>query len=53
MLIAALAEAVGARSTSKELLEYFLRVGQGDVGKAAALYCTVADEFVELRDVAR
>lgn len=53
-LVSVVAEVVGARaSVPQELLLHFVRAGGGDVSKAAALYRAVADEFVELRDMAR
>lgn len=53
-LVSLVAEVVGARaSVPQELLLHFFRAGGGDVIKAAALYRAVADEFVELRDMAR
>ncbi|CAM9436532.1 unnamed protein product [Ectocarpus sp. 13 AM-2016] len=53
-LVGAMAEAIGARrGASLELLGHFLRAGGGDVEKAASLYATMADEFVELREMAR
>ncbi|CAN0250631.1 unnamed protein product, partial [Ectocarpus sp. 12 AP-2014] len=53
-LVGAMAEAIGARrGASLELLRHFLRAGGGDVEKAASLYATMADEFVELREMAR
>lgn len=53
-LVGAMAEAIGARrGASLELLGHFLRAGGGDVAKAASLYATMADEFVELREMAR
>jgi len=53
-LVAAMAQAVGARpGVSHELLGHFLRAGGGDVSKAASLYLAMADEFVELRAMAR
>lgn len=54
MLVAEVAEAIGARpAVSRELLGHFLRAGVGDAGKAASLYRTVFDEFLELREMAR
>lgn len=53
-LLSAMAQAIGARpGASHELLGHFVRAGGGDVGKAASLYLAMADEFVELRAVAR
>ncbi|CAN0107566.1 unnamed protein product, partial [Ectocarpus fasciculatus] len=53
-LVGAMAEAIGARrGASLDLLGHFLRAGGGDVEKAASLYATMADEFVELREMAR
>lgn len=53
-LVSAVAGAVGARpAVSQELLGHFVRAGGGDVGKTASLYLAVADEFVELREMAR
>lgn len=53
-LLEAMAHAVGARmGASPELLGHFVRAGGGDVGKAASLYLAMADEFVELRAMAR
>ncbi|CAM9513679.1 unnamed protein product, partial [Ectocarpus sp. 8 AP-2014] len=53
-LVGAMAEAIGARrGASLELLGHFLRAGGGDVEKAASLYASMADEFVELREMAR
>ena len=53
-LVISMAEAVGARAAApEELLGHFVRAGGGDVDKAAALYRDVADEFVELREIAR
>lgn len=53
-LLAAMAQTVGARcGASQELLGHFVRAGGGDVGKAASLYLAMADEFVELRAMAR
>lgn len=53
-LVGAVAQAVGSRpAASQELLGHFVRAGGGDVGKAASLYLAVAEEFVELRDLAR
>lgn len=54
MLVAAMAETIGARvGASHALLGHFLRAGGGDVGKASSLYLAMADEFVELRGMAR
>lgn len=53
-LLSAMAQAIGARAgVSPELLGHFVRAGGGDVGKAASLYLAMADEFVELRAMAR
>lgn len=53
-LLASMARAIGARAgASQELLGHFVRAGGGDVGKAASLYLAMADEFVELRAMAR
>ncbi|CAN0050551.1 unnamed protein product, partial [Hapterophycus canaliculatus] len=49
-----MAKTVGARrGASHELLGHFVRAGGGDVSKAASLYLSMAEEFLELRDMAR
>lgn len=53
-LAGAVAKAVGARAhVSPELLGHFVRAGGGSVDRATELYLAVADEFVELREMAR
>lgn len=53
-LIDAVGKAIGARApASPDLLGHFVRAGGGNVNKASSLYLAVADEFIELRDMAR
>ncbi|CAM9890094.1 unnamed protein product, partial [Scytosiphon promiscuus] len=53
-VVGLMAETVGARrGASHDLLEHFVSAGGGDVSKAAALYLSMAEEFLELRDMAR